>query len=234
MLIGKTLCQTLVIAGVMATPTMAFAQDRTDDDGSGWYVTLSGSLSMLQDVKSRTTGLPVAPGFVEVEASPDAGLGAQLAFGRRFGSFRLEGETGYSRNRADGYTAIVPATGFIDGTIRDDSWRVMVNGYVDLKRGPVTPFIGGGIGAARVSARVVAPPAFTPAAPPITLIDDKVSNFAYQLMGGVNVRLSDRLSLQGQYRWFDAGTLEGRDFGGRPFARNHSGHNIDIGVRLAL
>lgn len=225
-------CRGAVFAALLAMPAIAAAQDGAGEDAEGWYVAAAASVSLLDDVANTTTGVPVPPGFVSTTASPDAGLGAQVAFGYDFGRFRLEAEAGYSRNRADRYTALVPPTGSIPGSIRDDSLRGMLNAYVDLTDGPVTPYVGAGAGVAQVNVKVVAPPAFTPAAAPVTLIEDRISGFAYQLFGGVDVRVSKRLSLRAQYRWFDAGTLDGLDSGRRPLERSHSGHNIDFGLRF--
>jgi opacity protein-like surface antigen len=58
--------------------------------------------------------------------------------------------------------------------------------------------------------------------------------FAYQLMAGLSHPVSARLSLTAQYRWFDAGTIKGRDARGERATRDIAGHNLDLGLRYAF
>jgi opacity protein-like surface antigen len=110
----------------------------------------------------------------------------------------------------------------------------MVNAYVDLTRGAVRPYLGVGGGAADVHVSTFAAPARAPMAPPSQLIDDGETDFAYQLMAGLAVSVSPRLALTAQYRWFDAGTVVGRDSRGERMTRDIAGHNVDVGFRFSF
>jgi opacity protein-like surface antigen len=109
----------------------------------------------------------------------------------------------------------------------------MANAYFDLpvRNLPVRPFLGAGVGGADVHVTAIASRPFGPPMPPTTLIDDRVSGFAWQLMAGAAVPITRRLSLTAQYRWFDADTLTGHDARGQRFTTHIAGHNLDVGLR---
>jgi len=80
----------------------------------------------------------------------------------------------------------------------------MVNGYYDVATGsPWSPFIGGGIGWAKVDLN-------TPALP----LGDNDDVFAYQLMAGVSYAIDAQWSIDAQYRFFGTqdATIQGADF----------------------
>lgn len=113
-----------------------------------------------------------------------------------------------------------------DGTYSATS--AMVNGYLDIGRGEmgdIQPYLGLGIGAARVTADGWTSPQVT--MPEI----DKVL-FAYQLMGGISYRIQPKLKLSLEYRWF--GTAQ-PDSGVPGIAGEteleYQNHNFGIGLR---
>jgi opacity protein-like surface antigen len=55
--------------------------------------------------------------------------------------------------------------------------------------------------------------------------------FAYRLMAGLSHPIGRRLALTAQYRWFDAGTINGR---GERATRDIAGHKLDVGLRYAF
>jgi opacity protein-like surface antigen len=81
---------------------------------------------------------------------------------------------------------------------------------------------------------VTAPRAPFPTEAPRRLIDTHSNRFAYQLVAGAAVRLSPKLSLTAQYRWFSAGEIHGEDLAANKIASRHAGHNIDVGIRVRL
>ena len=112
----------------------------------------------------------------------------------------------------------------------------MANAYYDFPQGrlPVRAYIGGGLGEATVRVTTFAAPARAPLAPPSQLIDARKTDFAYQLMAGFSLPVSQRVALTAQYRWFDAGTVKGRDIRGEAITRDIAGHNFDVGLRLTF
>lgn len=225
---------TILAAATFAIAVAGSAQAQ-DAETDGWYLAASGSVSLLDDAHLRIiTGIPVPGAAVETVQAMNTGYGIQAAVGRKFGSFRLEAEAGYTANQSGHYTAIIPPTGRIPSDGKQSALRLMANGYVDFGHGRVQPYVGAGAGWTRVSFRVTAPRAPFPTEAPRQLIDTHDNRFAWQLMGGAAVRLSPTLSLNAQYRWHSAGNFGGRDLAGNPFASRHAGHNIDIGIRIRL
>lgn len=73
----------------------------------------------------------------------------------------------------------------------------MLNGYFDLGHGWFRPYIGGGVGAARVQAHNIAISGGQ-------LFDEKDWSFAWQAMGGVRAFVTPKLALDLRYRYFRA------------------------------
>jgi OmpA-OmpF porin, OOP family len=204
----------------------------------GWYISGSGTLSWLKDTSGTIANAPTPGNTVRTESAFKKGVGGQIAIGRAFGPYRLEGEIGYTHNKQNHYVAIVPPTGRIAADVKDDATRLMLNGYYKWPRPfqpclkcAFEPFVGAGIGVTRVSIDFFAPRAPFPTEAPRQLIKDSDTRFAYQLMAGVAVPVSDRIALTLQYRWFDAGTVSGKDARGEAFTRDHAGSHVDLGLR---
>jgi len=222
----RVMLSTVALLSVLGLPFGAHAQ--TGD----WYIAGGASLSLREDASGEISNAPVPGSTVRIENEFNTGYGAQAAIGRQFDRFRIEAELGYTRDRQDTYTAIVPPTGEIPADVEETTTRAMLNAYVDFPAGRLTPYVGAGVGYAWTALEFVAPRAPMPAEPPRTLIDDSDESFAYQLIGGAALAVSDRVALTLQYRWFDAGDFEARDTRGEPVRRDHAGHNIDFGVRV--
>jgi OOP family OmpA-OmpF porin len=114
--------------------------------------------------------------------------------------FRLEGELAYRENELD------PTPTVERGETTATS--LMVNAYWDFNRdGGWQPYVGVGVGAAEVEASASRG---DPVPPPFDFIgfDEKDTGFAYQAMVGVNIPMSERLSLDLGYRYFAAPDLE--------------------------
>ena len=222
----------LLASAAPLLPIAAHAQDAPAATGDGWYAAGAVTLSLLNDTAGTIANAPMPGSTVRLKNPIETGFGGQVALGHRFGSFRLEGEIGFTHNTQDRYVAIVPPTGSIPAKVSDDALRGMVNGYYDLSYGPVMPFVGAGLGFASVDIDFFAPRAPFPAEAPRQLIKDGDTLFAYQLMAGVAVPVSEDVALTLQYRWFDAGTVEALDVRGERIARDHAGHNVDFGIRI--
>lgn len=158
----------LVAAAAVAalTSAPAFAQD--------WYV--RGDVNATFDSKLDSTP----------ELKGDDGWGVGLALGREYESgFRTEAEVVHLKNDAKNLLA-------------DDHKTLggFVNAYYDFnKEGALQPFVGAGLGVARV--KVNGGP-----------YHDRDTGFAYQLKAGLGYRLSDKLTGEVAYRYVGAPDLK--------------------------
>lgn len=213
----------------MAAVAPAHAQDK-----QGWYVAGAATGSFLDKPRQTVANAPMPGSTLSVTNNVDAGLGWQAEFGRAFHRFRIEAEIGRTENDPYSYTVTSPGSATLPQTGEFAAMRYMANGYFDFLDGPVRPYVGAGAGVARAHVVTIGPRAPFPTETPRTLIDDSGSNFAWQLMAGVSLPIARRLALTVQYRWFDAGTIDGHDARGERFTERMSGHNADVGLRFTF
>ena len=198
--------QFLVAVAAAAIATPAFAQ-------SGPYVGIEGGVLFPRDTDvdaSVTYNDPVLgtvtyPNAIDLDYK--RGYDVDAIVGYDFGMFRLEGEVGYKRTKANelqydqGFIdAYEDATGVdlsnVDFDIggRTTVLSGMVNGLVDLDAGGARVYAGGGAGRARVK-----------------MLGDSDSAWAYQLIAGVGVPVSSNIEAGLKYRYFRTGKLNFAD-----------------------
>ena len=166
----KTLLAAAVIAAV---PTLAHAE---------WYTGIDAGANFLQDSKNSGSGL-------SYKSESDVGWMTQGQVGYAFGPWRVEGELSY---RSSGINKVGGASG--SGTT--SALAPMVNGiYEFLPQSQWHPFVGAGIGAARVDGGTVKQNGTT-----VYKGDDW--QFAYQGFAGVGFDVSKNIELKAQYRYF--------------------------------
>jgi opacity protein-like surface antigen len=182
----RTTSAAVVLAATAITATPARAQD-----AGGFHLKVIGGASLL-----RGTDLTGAiSGAADFGAGPV--LGGALGYDYADSPFRSELEFAYRSGDAD------PFAGGATGDFASTS--LMINGYYDFaSTGRITPYVGAGLGY-------------------VTEIDFDIAGgtaggeysgrggVAWQVMAGAAYGLSDRLSLLGEVRYFDAGsrTLSG-------------------------
>lgn len=235
---GETIVHTILLKAAAATAAAiilaspATAQDVTPE--LPWYVSANVGASLLRDARVSIANAP-APGlFIVTNQKIETGLGISIAAGRRFGPVRAEAEIGFTNNSGDQYDTISPFQNSVDTNTKFNSRRIMLNGYYDLLRGRVTPYVGAGIGSVRTHFRVFAARAPFPTEPPRELIDDRDTKFAYQLMAGAAFQIAPQIALTGQYRWLDAGRIKGEDSRNEQFLTRYRGHNLEAGIRFSF
>lgn len=157
------------------------------------YIAATGALTMP---KSLTTDTGISGELKN-------GYAVTVAVGSGFGPIRAELEGSYRRNRVEG------ASGFgleLPGTGTATALSGMANAYLDpaFNLGPLKPYIGGGVGISRFRASNVAALGL-PFGGPVTdfgPISGERTGFAWQLMAGVGLALSEKAALTVGYRYF--------------------------------
>ena len=164
---------------------------------------------------------------LESKAAPSASvvLGWELEPGSQIGEGRIELE--YTRrsnsiDEAEFSDGTVPAKGDL---IADS---LLVNFFGVYRNSSVwTPYGGAGLGIAKISAADL-----TVTGQPLT--DDEALVFAYQLGCGVDVALSEKLTLDFGYRFFSSSKAEFSETNGEKFDLSYLSHSAMVGLRLGF
>ena len=146
-----------------------------------WYIGAFGTASDLDDFDFGT-----ALGTVKTTFDETTGFG--VVVGREIGAVRIEGE--WSMRYFDVEDHILAGAPLPGPTGDAESRSHMLNLYYDFNRdGRFQPYLGGGVGLVDVELD-----GFGVAPIPDVLTDDD-SGFAYQVMAGVGIALSDSWDL---------------------------------------
>lgn len=208
----------LLAAAAFATPAAAEDLYGRIEVGLGF----GGGLETPREIN-------IAPQFGG-DGALDGGWSASAAVGSSVAAgIRLEGELAYRTGDIEKSAGIAPGA---EASVTS----LFANAIYDFTReGQFRPYLGAGIGAARVDAA-----AFNIAVLPSDLVgfDDTDTKLAYQVLAGVGVGLSDGLTLDLGYRYLAAPDLEfsGRGALGvfRKFAADFDQHTISAGMRWRL
>lgn len=155
------------------------------------------------------------------------GFGLGLLGGMDFGTYRVEGEFAYRRNNMkEGSDS--SGTTSLGGDY--SSMALMVNGYYDFRMvsPTVVPYIGGGLGGARLSLKVTDPSGST-------FVDDSDIVFAYQFAAGVGFPISNQLTLDLGYKYFATANPSFEPIGGGTTVDGeYASHNLFLGARFSF
>ncbi len=197
----------------------------------GPYIGIEGGVS-LKDKVTVEVDVPPADGvFVNgARARTKMGVDGDVILGYDFGPVRLEAEGGYKNNKYRNLTVLNPAilpTGVTvpAGTVVENErdleiWSGMINGLIDIgKDGGFQIYGGGGVGLARFELPVRV-------AGVGTVIDDRKTDFAWQLIGGVRVPVTDRVDLGVKYRYFNIDDFQLQATNGAGLQANYSVHSV--------
>ena len=158
-----------------------------------WYVALGAGAAW-------SSGLSVT-GATTGTVNLDPGFNVSGAFGRYIDDIkviRLEGEVLYFQSDVSDISGTAAS-----GDLSNAS--LMFNAFYDFNTDSNwTPFIGGGIGYARVEFDNLS-------AGGATLIDDSDDTFAWQFRAGVSYQLSPSISINGSYRLYGTDNLTFKD-----------------------
>ena len=153
----------------------------------------------------------------------------------------MEGEVSYRKNDLDKFdvtNVTLAGIGSFDnlGSLDADgdvlALGFMANGWYDFDTGsPWKPFVGGGLGIARISLNDVTATAFGVTVP---LADDKDWVFAYQVGAGIGYEVTPTTTVSLGYSFFATADPDFTDVTGIPFDAEYQSHNIEIGLRFGF
>jgi opacity protein-like surface antigen len=193
-------------------------------DHTGPYLGLYGGANLLQSAESSdsqgTFNLEFDPAF-----QGSAVLGWDLKPGNIMGEGRFELE--YAR-RSNTLDTVEFLEGDVPGTGDLTAESLLLNTW-GVHRNPSrwTPYIGAGIGVARLSAddlRVTGQP----------LADDDDLVLAYQVGAGFDLALGSALALDFGYRFFGTTRPKFIEAGGEKFESEYFSHSAVLGLRLGF
>lgn len=210
-------------AAAIAVPALA----------DGPYIGIEGGVSFKDQVKVdvRPDDATEDDAFTRAAVGrTKMGVDGDVILGYDFGAFRLEAEGGYKNNKYRGLAvfdnAILPTgvtvpSGTVVQNERDlEIWSGMVNALVEFgKEDGFQIYGGGGAGVARLELPVVV-------ADVGTVIDDKQTDFAWQLIGGVKVPVTDRIDLGVKYRYFNIDNFRLTGANGSDLRADYSAHSV--------
>ncbi|MEM6381235.1 MAG: outer membrane beta-barrel protein [Pseudomonadota bacterium] len=180
--------------GFPAVPEIV-AFDHSFRDAS-FYAGLRGGFGMAED-----TDFDIAGPINVVNAYDDFGLVGSAFFGYEvpdlFHSLglRLEAELGLTTYEVDTHTVGGVATPTADSFGDTFAVTAMANGYVDVDLGFVRPFVGAGVGFARVNFEEHG------VTGSLNVMDDSNGAFAWQVMGGLAYDVTHSISVEGMVRY---------------------------------
>lgn len=198
----KILLSASALVAIAALPGLAAAQTTP-----GWYGSASAGYSLDGgvdfDAPLNPTGAGQSPYMIGHGAKGDGGWGGAAALGYSFNNgFRLETELaqGHAGFANEGVSSVLGSA---------TTWTAMLNGLYDFNRGgTINPFVGAGVGMGRVKTKAFSYDQANASNPLLALsrasaanVSDTDSGFAWQLIAGLGLKLTDQLAADLSYKW---------------------------------
>ena len=202
------------------------------DPQPGFTISATGMYVVTAD--SKTSGIDDEGDRYRETTKFDGGFGGLLGVGYQMNpALRGEVELGYRRGNIDEatrrFTEFEPIrVSDVDATV--SSLSLMANGIFTLDAGPVRPYLGAGLGIARLKSSWDAQTVTVSTGGELADVelasssDDDVV-FAYQAMAGLGVPVAEGIELRAGYRYF---ATTDADFDGDDFS--YATHNFEGGV----
>lgn len=203
----RKISQVLCAAATVFLAAPALAQETTTD--SGLYFSFGGGLSDGQILSNNWSWSYYNAGLgydVSVDTAVDYELSGIGAIGYTWSTpdspanFRVEVEGSYRRAEISGLTVTEYDTPIIrteytaEGYL--ESIGVMANGYIDMHLGRTLPYLGAGVGVARISRKDL----FVDGVP---ASNKYVHAGAWQVMSGIGYKLSPGMIVGVEFRYFE-------------------------------
>ena len=241
----------LGVFGARAADMPVYYEEPVEQEFGGWYLRgdVGASHQRSDDIDSPVfDDIAAAGGTVTLQESEwEASWFAGVGFGYKFNDWFRADVTGEYRGKSDFFgqdfytgSPTPPATGTNTYTGEKSEWVFLANGYVDLPSwGIVTPFVGAGVGAARVEISDFQD--FNPVAGATGFSGDTSTwNFAWALHAGAAFEIDRNWTFEIAYRYLNMGDASTEDLvdaaGGsavvNPFEfDNIHSHDIKVGMR---
>ena len=203
---------------------LAIPRVKSFDLNSGWYV--RGDLGYGW---GRLNGVQSATGFPDpTNNSLGGAMTGGLGVGIKRDWIRTDLTADYLSDMK--YQGAVAAPN--DVTAKMSAWSVLLNGYLDLGSWyRISPYIGAGVGAARVRVADVqsaAAPPFTPG------LSNTQWNFAWAAMLGVGYTVTPNVVADIGYRYLNLGDAKSADALGFMTFKNIASHQVRVGLRWSF
>jgi opacity protein-like surface antigen len=226
-----------LLAGACAAALCAGSGSALAD---GTYLSIAGgggwAAALYDEPNTPASSGCATCGFKDL--SLDTGFAGSAAIGFLFApGFRLEGELGLRGNRVHYTVPDTPDfTTDFEGNLagRGAIFSAMMNAWIDIPTGgPITPYIGAGVGAANVSMN------FTNSddngGPENGDVNANQLAFAYQLGAGAAIAMTQNVALTLDYRFLGTSgvwlpTGQGDDWG----VKSVSNQSVMVGLRFNL
>ena len=200
----------LAAAATLAFPVFALAADApVYSDASSVYVSLHGGILMNPTNEAKIAPTAGAEATLPVEFGFDSGMRWGGAVGYNLNS-SLAMELEYSNASFDSKDVAVEGTTY-DSEGDAGVQTIMSNFVIGADYGSLRPYIGAGVGAARVAADV------NPAITNDDLVDSDWA-LAGQAFAGVNLAVSETVTIGARYRYQMIGATDMTDDRGDPVA----------------
>jgi opacity protein-like surface antigen len=187
----------------MAAPAMAQSADA--DKSEGIYAVARAGVTFDNEAKFEAADR-TAPATFPAEVDHKRGFTGELGIGYDLGPVRLEATGGYSRFGVDKDSKDNAAAAGVVLAGRTRQFDLGVSAYVDFNEdGVIVPYLGGGIGAARVDGKISALGG-TPASG--SRFDDKDWGFRWHLDAGLALKAAPRTSIELGARYSRTSGLE--------------------------
>ncbi|MEO5374136.1 MAG: OmpA family protein [Alphaproteobacteria bacterium] len=202
----------LVAAALSVLPVAAMAQSMTP----GYYIGGAGGANWVRDSDIKGGGISNKADF-------DNGWAALLSGGYAYGNgVRTELELGYRDNGVDKVSGAAGSGGDVRAL------SLMANVNYDFNTGTaITPYVGIGLGGARVDFGGVRPVGGS-------RVGDEDTVFAYQGLAGASYRLNDAVSLFSDYRYFATKDADLKTDSGVGVKGEYASHTVMLGLRYSF
>jgi OOP family OmpA-OmpF porin len=186
------------------------------DQTTGWYVGVLGGVNLMDETDASFND-NVGGGELSDILEHKTGFGGGALVGYDFGSFRLQGDLIYRRNKVE--SEIYDGADEQFDSAATATVAPMVSVLYDIDTGTAfTPYIGAGVGGASVKVDYDG-------------TSDSEWSFAYQGVAGVNYDITSNLLVGAEYRYFATPDVDGLSIDdGTQNSYETSNHSFFLGL----